>query len=148
MCNMCLFENEVDPSYFCNLDMNGRRLDLDQRPELRNGTIEFAVPKEYWNKTPAPAAYVFAIDVSWNAIQSGMLAQAVEGIKNAVWDESGVSRLVPGAQIGILTYDKNIHFYNLSVSTIGIVIIVPIFMEVAFSRFSLLTMSYLSNSLV
>ncbi|KAF9300853.1 COPII coat Sec23p-Sfb3p heterodimer component [Mortierella antarctica] len=114
VCNMCLFENEVDPSYFCNLDMNGRRLDLDQRPELRNGTIEFAVPKEYWNKTPAPAAYVFAIDVSWNAIQSGMLVQAVEGIKNAVWDENGASRLVPGAQIGILTYDKNIHFYNLS----------------------------------
>ncbi|KAF9427642.1 COPII coat Sec23p-Sfb3p heterodimer component [Podila epigama] len=114
VCNMCSFENEVDPNYFCNLDMNGRRLDLDQRPELRNGTIEFAVPKEYWNKTPAPVAYVFAIDVSWNSIQSGMLAQAVEGIKNAIWDENGVSRLVPGALIGILTFDKNIHFYNLA----------------------------------
>ncbi|KAG0210758.1 COPII coat Sec23p-Sfb3p heterodimer component, partial [Mortierella sp. GBA30] len=114
VCNMCLFENEIEPSYFCNLDMNGRRLDLDQRPELRNGTIEFAVPKEYWNKTPAPAAYVFAIDVSWNAVQSGMLAQCVAGIKDAIWDANGVSKLVPGAQIGILTYDKNVHFYNLS----------------------------------
>ncbi|KAF9210180.1 COPII coat Sec23p-Sfb3p heterodimer component [Haplosporangium sp. Z 27] len=116
VCNMCLFENEVDPNYFCNLDMSGRRLDLDQRPELRNGTIEFAVPKEYWNKTPAPAAYVFAIDVSWNAIQSGMLAQCITGIKSAVWDANGVSRLAPGAQIGILTFDKTVHFYNLSSS--------------------------------
>ncbi|KAI1310209.1 COPII coat Sec23p-Sfb3p heterodimer component [Mortierella claussenii] len=114
VCNMCLFENEIDPNYFCNLDMSGRRLDLDQRPELRNGTIEFAVPKEYWNKTPAAAAYVFAIDVSWTAIQSGMLAQCVEGIKNAVWDEQGLLKLAPGAQIGILTFDKTVHFYNIS----------------------------------
>ncbi|KAI8594780.1 Sec23/Sec24 trunk domain-containing protein, partial [Dissophora ornata] len=114
VCNMCLFENEVEPGYFCNLDMNGRRCDLDQRPELRSGTIEFAVPKEYWNKTPMAAAYVFAIDVSWNAIQSGMLQQCVTGIKNALWDANGVSKLAPGAQIGFLTFDKNVHFYNLS----------------------------------
>jgi len=91
-------------------------LDLEQRPELRNGTIEFAVPKEYWNKTPAPAAYVFAIDVSWNSIQSGMLSQCVQAIKSAIWDDNGASRLVPGAQIGIMTYDKHVHFYNLHVS--------------------------------
>ncbi|KAF9113401.1 COPII coat Sec23p-Sfb3p heterodimer component [Mortierella sp. AM989] len=114
VCNMCLFENEVEPGYFCNLDMNGRRCDLDQRPELRNGTVEFAVPKEYWNKTPMAAAYVFAIDVSWNSVQSGMLQQCVTGIKSAIWDANGISRLAPGVQIGILTYDKNVHFYNLS----------------------------------
>ncbi|KAF9142343.1 COPII coat Sec23p-Sfb3p heterodimer component [Mortierella sp. GBA39] len=114
VCNLCLFENEIDPNYFCNLDMSGRRLDIDQRPELRNGTIEFAVPKEYWNKTPIAAAYVFAIDVSWSAVQSGMLANCVEGIKEALWDADGVSRLAPGAQVGILTYDKTVHFYNLS----------------------------------
>ncbi|KAF9973898.1 COPII coat Sec23p-Sfb3p heterodimer component [Actinomortierella ambigua] len=116
VCNMCLFENEIDPNYFCNLDMNGRRCDLDQRPELRNGSIEFAVPKEYWSKTPMAAAYVFAIDVSWNSIQSGMLGQAVQGIKEAIWDENGQSKLAPGVQIGIMTYDKNVHFYNLSSS--------------------------------
>ncbi|KAF9902740.1 COPII coat Sec23p-Sfb3p heterodimer component [Linnemannia zychae] len=114
VCNMCLFENDVDPSYFCNLDMNGRRCDLDQRPELRNGSIEFAVPKEYWSKAPTAAAYVFAIDVTWNSVQSGMLHRCVAGIKEAIWDSNGVSKLAPGAQIGILTYDKTVHFYNLS----------------------------------
>lgn len=114
VCNMCLFENDVDPGYFCNLDMNGRRCDLDQRPELRNGTIEFAVPKEYWSKTPAAAAYVFAIDVSWNSVQSGMLHRCVTGIKEAIWDPNGVSKLAPGAKIGFLTYDRTVHFYNLS----------------------------------
>ncbi|KAF9114504.1 COPII coat Sec23p-Sfb3p heterodimer component [Mortierella sp. AM989] len=116
VCNMCLFENEIDPNYFCNLDMSGRRLDLEQRPELRNGSIEFAVPKEYWNKTPAAAAYVFAIDVSWNAVRNGMLTQCIAGIRSAIWDANGVSRLAPGAQIGILTFDRTVHFYNLSPS--------------------------------
>ncbi|KAG0377736.1 COPII coat Sec23p-Sfb3p heterodimer component [Mortierella sp. AD032] len=116
VCNLCLYDNEIDPNYFCNLDMSGRRLDIDQRPELRNGTIEFAVPKEYWNKPPAAAAYVFAIDVSWSAVQSGMLANCVQGIKEALWDANGISKLVPGAQVGILTYDKTVHFYNLSSS--------------------------------
>ncbi|KAI9232353.1 MAG: Sec23/Sec24 trunk domain-containing protein [Podila humilis] len=116
VCNLCLFENDVEPSYFCNLDMNGRRLDLDQRPELRNGSIEFAVPKEYSNKPPLPAGYVFAIDVSWTAVQSGMLNEAVKAVKQAIWDENGVSRLAPGVQIGVMTYDKTVHFYNLSPS--------------------------------
>ncbi|KAF9380452.1 COPII coat Sec23p-Sfb3p heterodimer component, partial [Podila verticillata] len=116
VCNLCLFENDVEPSYFCNLDMNGRRLDLDQRPELRNGSIEFAVPKEYSSKPPLPAGYVFAIDVSWTAVQSGMLNEAVKAVKQAIWDENGVSRLAPGVQIGVMTYDKTVHFYNLSPS--------------------------------
>ncbi|KAG0079298.1 COPII coat Sec23p-Sfb3p heterodimer component, partial [Podila epicladia] len=116
VCNLCLFENDVEPSYFCNLDMNGRRLDLDQRPELRNGSIEFAVPKEYSSKPPLPAGYVFAIDVSWTAVQSGMLNEAVKAVKQAIWDENGASRLAPGVQIGVMTYDKTVHFYNLSPS--------------------------------
>ncbi|KAG0340861.1 COPII coat Sec23p-Sfb3p heterodimer component, partial [Podila minutissima] len=116
VCNLCLFENDIEPSYFCNLDMNGRRLDLDQRPELRNGSIEFAVPKEYSSKPPLPAGYVFAIDVSWTAVQSGMLNEAVKAVKQAIWDENGASRLAPGVQIGVMTYDKTVHFYNLSPS--------------------------------
>ncbi|KAF9330640.1 COPII coat Sec23p-Sfb3p heterodimer component [Podila minutissima] len=116
VCNLCLFENDVEPSYFCNLDMNGHRLDLDQRPELRNGSIEFAVPKEYSSKPPLPAGYVFAIDVSWTAVQSGMLNEAVKAVKQAIWDENGASRLAPGVQIGVMTYDKTVHFYNLSPS--------------------------------
>jgi protein transport protein SEC24 len=45
VCNLCTFENPVPTEYFANLDMNGRRIDADQRPELMFGSIEFAATK-------------------------------------------------------------------------------------------------------
>ncbi|CAG8583784.1 1871_t:CDS:10 [Diversispora eburnea] len=111
VCNMCSFSNEVPPEYFCILDMNGRRADIDQRPELKYGTVEFTVPQEYWAKPPAPLSYVFAIDVSWNSIKSGMLAKCVETIRDILYNSpNNISR---GGKIGIITFDKDIHFYNL-----------------------------------
>ncbi|KAL1921511.1 uncharacterized protein VTP21DRAFT_11227 [Calcarisporiella thermophila] len=111
-CNMCGFGSQVPQEYFCNLDMMGRRLDFEQRPELRHGTVEFTVPREYSSRDPAPGAYVFAIDVSWNSIQSGMLEQCIESLKAVLFDET---RILPeGARVGIITYDRTVHFYNLS----------------------------------
>ena len=36
--------NEIPVEYFCNLDQNGRRKDLDERPELSLGTVEYVAP--------------------------------------------------------------------------------------------------------
>ncbi|KAF0507910.1 ER to Golgi transport-related protein [Gigaspora margarita] len=111
ICNMCLFSNEVPPEYFCNLDMNGRRADIDQRPELKYGTVEFTAPQEYWARPPSPLSYIFAIDVSWNAIKSGMLAKCVETIRDILYNSP--NSIPPGGKIGIITFDKDVHFYNL-----------------------------------
>ncbi|CAG8723248.1 20660_t:CDS:10, partial [Dentiscutata erythropus] len=111
ICNMCLFSNEVPPEYFCNLDMNGRRADVDQRPELKYGTVEFTAPQEYWARPPSPLSYIFAIDVSWNAIKSGMLAKCVETIRDILYNSP--NSIPPGGKIGIITFDKDVHFYNL-----------------------------------
>ncbi|GES88569.1 Sec23/Sec24 family protein [Rhizophagus clarus] len=111
ICNMCLFSNEVPPEYFCHLDMNGRRADIDQRPELKYGTVEFAAPEEYWARPPTPLSHVFAIDVSWNAIKSGMLAKCVETIRDILFNNP--NSIPPGGKIGIITFDKDVHFYNL-----------------------------------
>lgn len=107
------FESTVPPEYFANLDMTGRRMDHDQRPELRYGTVEFVPTKEYFSRPAKPAAYVFALDVSWSAVQSGMLARVCSTLKGFLYEGEGLPQ---GCEVGIITYDRTVHFYNLTVS--------------------------------
>ncbi|KAJ9478797.1 putative Protein transport protein SEC24 (putative) [Pseudozyma hubeiensis] len=204
-CNLCGTATEVAPDYFCNLDMSGRRVDFDQRPELSRGSIDFAVPKEYWAiqsappasvllpvapastrtetakiepkqdakdyegttlglsgqgaqaartatkaandalnglqlgkgrttvRAPRPLTYFFAIDVSYSAVRSGALASSVQAIRETLYGPKDSSAdagtngapdadatagpgfgLVEGARVAILTFDRALHFYNLS----------------------------------
>lgn len=112
ICNLCSFSNEVPSEYFANLDMNGRRVDLNQRPELYYGSVEFAVQDQYCARPPTPASYLFAVDVSFNAIRSGMVATFASALKHYLF--SGQFVFPAGAKIGIITYDKAVHFYNLN----------------------------------
>ncbi|KAJ5695015.1 hypothetical protein N7536_005427 [Penicillium majusculum] len=126
VCNMCTFPNDTPPEYFAPLDPSGARVDRMQRPELLMGTVEFTVPKEYWNKEPVGLQTLFLIDVSRESVHRGFLKGVCAGIKDALYgddepsegaegDES--SRKLPaGAKVGIVTYDKEVHFYNLSAS--------------------------------
>lgn len=171
-------------------------MDLATRPELRCGTVDFAVPRPYWatnpsslldssglstvsadllaslneavdaaataatgsevhlslapaeaatggkgKKTKAPAPVddqslrpplpigrVFAIDVSWSAVRSGMLYTVCQGIKEALYGPEGVDATaegpdgqvngehqVPSGRVAIVTFDRAVQFYNLSV---------------------------------
>lgn len=122
VCNMCTFPNDVPPEYFAPVDPSGTRIDRMQRPELMMGTVEFVVPKEYWNKEPVGLQLLFMIDVSQESIKRGFLKGVCNGIMNALYDtentEEGESprRIPEGAKIGIVTFDREVHFYNLSVS--------------------------------
>lgn len=144
-CNMCLFpNNEVPPEYYSPVDMAGIRQDREQRPELSRGTVEFVVPKEYWAKREgavdieagkggATMRYLFLIDCTEGAVNRGTLQAVVDGIRNALYgdggyepilegeepqdDREGQKRKFPkGCKIGICTFDKEVHFYNLNVS--------------------------------
>lgn len=63
----------VQGDYYAQLDSTGRRVDLDQRPELTKGSVEFVAPAEYMVRPPMPPLYFFLIDVSISAVKSGML---------------------------------------------------------------------------
>ncbi|KAJ6187879.1 hypothetical protein N7519_002787 [Penicillium mononematosum] len=114
-----------DVEYFAPLDPSGARVDRMQRPELLMGTVEFTVPKEYWNKEPVGLQTLFLIDVSRESVHRGFLKGVCAGIKDALYgdddrasegtEDDGSSRKLPvGAKVGIVTYDKEVHFYNLA----------------------------------
>jgi len=63
----------VPGEYFSHLDATGRRMDMDQRPELTKGSVEIIAPTEYMVRPPMPPIYFFLIDVSISATKSGML---------------------------------------------------------------------------
>ncbi|KAI9702157.1 MAG: COPII coat Sec23p-Sfb3p heterodimer component [Bogoriella megaspora] len=127
VCNMCTFPNDVAAEYFSPTDPSGVRIDRMQRPELHLGTVEFMVPKEYWAKEPAGLRWLFLVDVSSEAVSRGFLEGVCEGILNALYgseeqepktedaaDGASKRALPAGAKVGIVTYDREVHFYNLS----------------------------------
>lgn len=117
VCNMCSFPNDVAPEYFAPTDPSGVRVDRMQRPELMMGTVEYLVPKEYWAKPPVGLRYLFLIDITQEAINRGFLHDVCAGILDALYgheESEEESKLPTGAKVGFVTFDKEIHFYNLS----------------------------------
>ena len=122
VCNMCNYANDVPPEYYCATTPQGARLDREQRPELMRGTVEYLVPKEYWSKDPVGLRWLFLIDVGQESFNKGFLHGFCEGILTALYGKDGsdqedeVKHTIPeGARVGFVTFDKDIHFYNISV---------------------------------
>ena len=133
-CNLCGHPNEVGEEYFAPIDPSGVRVDRLQRPELTLGTCEFLVPKEYWSKEPVGMRYLFLIDASAESCNRGFLQGVCDGILSALYgddvddeetdDEEETngetvpkpSKVPAGAKVGFMTFDRDIHFYNVSSS--------------------------------
>ncbi|KAL4879679.1 hypothetical protein BJY04DRAFT_92295 [Aspergillus karnatakaensis] len=123
VCNMCTFPNDVPQEYFSPIDVSGSRIDRMQRPELMQGTVEFLVPKDYWNKEPVGLRTLFLIDVSHESVNRGFLKGVCKGILKALYGDESLDdseateperKLPEGAKVGIVTYDREVQFYNLS----------------------------------
>lgn len=115
-CIFCQCVNDVPESYFCHLDHTGRRRDIEQRPELTSGSVEFVATSQYSSRDVIHIPCIlFVIDASYAAVQSGALIAALHSIRSSL-------ELLPrradgqGTKIGIMTFDKVVHFYNLSES--------------------------------
>jgi protein transport protein SEC24 len=124
VCNMCTFPNDTAMEYFAPTDPTGVRVDRLQRPELMLGTVDFLVPKEYWTKEPSPLKWLFLIDVTEESVNKRFLDGFCDGIMNALYgdhsqesgEENGESqrKFPKGSTVGIVTFDKQMHFFNLS----------------------------------
>jgi protein transport protein SEC24 len=114
ICNLCTYPNDVPSDYFAPTDPSGVRVDRSQRPELMLGTVDFIVPKEYWTREPVPLQWLFVIDASMEASSRGFLEALCQAILHALYAEDGTSNVPKGVKVGIVTFDREIHFYNLT----------------------------------
>ncbi|ODQ64901.1 hypothetical protein NADFUDRAFT_25835 [Nadsonia fulvescens var. elongata DSM 6958] len=117
VCNLCQFPNTVSSEYFAPTDASSRRIDADQRAELCTGTYDFIVPKDYYpnGKTPTSLTYLFVIDVTEESIKKEFPRVAASAIRLALFGNDYEEPSIPsGCKVGIMTFDRTVHFYNLN----------------------------------
>uniref|UniRef100_A0A8C5BSR4 SEC24 homolog C, COPII coat complex component n=1 Tax=Gadus morhua TaxID=8049 RepID=A0A8C5BSR4_GADMO len=118
-CGFCSCVSDVPPHYFQHLDHTGKRVDCYDRPELSLGSYEFLATVDYCknNKLPQPPAFIFLIDVSYNAVKSGMVNIVCQELKTLL---DHLPRENPEmdsvVRVGFVTYNKVLHFYNVKAS--------------------------------
>lgn len=108
-CNLCFRINEL-PDEFLYDPLSKSYGDPSRRPEVKNATIEFIAPSEYMLRPPQPAVYLFLLDVSHSAIETGYLSVFCKILLEELDNLPGDAR----TQVGFITFDSSIHFYNLS----------------------------------
>jgi protein transport protein SEC24 len=84
ICNFCGDINLTENYYYSALNNLGLRQDYDERLELKKGTIDFIASNEYMSRPPMPPSYLFVMDVSKPAIDTGYLKLCVSTIKNII----------------------------------------------------------------
>ncbi|XP_032390062.1 protein transport protein Sec24A isoform X2 [Etheostoma spectabile] len=107
-CNLCYRVNDVPEEFMYN-PVSRSYGEPHKRPEVQNATIEFIAPSEYMLRPPQPAVYLFILDVSHNAVETGYLHVFCQSLLDNINALPGDSR----TKVGFITFDSTIHFYNL-----------------------------------
>ncbi|KAM6906960.1 protein transport protein Sec24A isoform 2-T2 [Xenentodon cancila] len=107
-CNLCYRVNDVPEEFMYN-PVSRSYGEPHKRPEVQNATIEFIAPSEYMLRPPQPAVYLFVLDVSHNAVETGYLKVFCQSLLDNISSLPGDSR----TKVGFITFDSTIHFYNL-----------------------------------
>ncbi|TFK26550.1 protein transporter SEC24 [Coprinopsis marcescibilis] len=112
-CCMCNMTNEV-PQLFDWDQVRNQPGDRWARAELNHSVVEFVAPTEYMVRPPQPAVYIFLIDVSNPAVQSGMVATATRTIREnleRIPDEDGRTK------VAIVCFDTSLYFFSMPTGT-------------------------------
>ncbi|KAI8967408.1 hypothetical protein BDF20DRAFT_900917 [Mycotypha africana] len=109
-CNMCGLDNDIPQAFDWDI-MTQQPADRYARPELNYGCVDFVAPSEYMVRPPQPPVYVFVIDTSFQAVQSGMIAVVADAILaslDKLPNEDGRTK------VALMTVDSAVGFYKLS----------------------------------
>ena len=80
--------------------------------QLMRGSVDFHVGEDYSNRPLQKPIYVFAIDVSKQAQQSGLSSAALRAVRTCLSALPGIKPLV-----GIFTFDTKLQFYEVRPSS-------------------------------
>lgn len=107
-CNLCYRVNEL-PEEFLYDPVSKTYGDPSRRPECKSSTIEFIAPQEYMLRPPQPAVYLFLLDVSRQALETGYLRNFCDTLAEELDKLPGDSR----TQVGFITYHRTLQFYQI-----------------------------------
>ena len=112
ICNLCGQINNTEEYYYCDVDKNGERLDINQKEELCCGSYEFVANRSYWRKgkNPTEAMFLFLFETSLGAIDNGFFNACVESVKDVISNESFYNG--NNVKICIITYNLGVDFYS------------------------------------
>ncbi|KAK3591332.1 hypothetical protein CHS0354_028438 [Potamilus streckersoni] len=108
-CNLCYKVNDL-PDEFSFDPVTKTYGEPQRRPEIKSATIEFIAPSEYMLRPPQPAIYLFCLDVSFNAIETGYLTMFCQTLQDVIEKIPSDAR----TQVGFIAYDRAVHFFNLA----------------------------------
>lgn len=109
-CNFCGLQNNVPKAFDYDENTNQPKNRWD-RVELSNNVVDFVAPKEYMVRAPLPIIYTFVIDVSVDAIESGLTATITRTILETldrIPDEQRTAR------VAFIAVDSNLHFFRFN----------------------------------
>ncbi|XP_038641637.1 protein transport protein Sec24C-like isoform X2 [Scyliorhinus canicula] len=120
-CPFCDAVSRVPLHYFHPIDYSGKRADRPARAELSCGSYEFLLSEGECkhNQGQSRVGFIFMIDVSYNAVRSGLLGLICAELKKVVQHlprEPGAEE--SAVRVGFITYDRVLHFYNVKESLI------------------------------
>ncbi|CAJ0579842.1 unnamed protein product, partial [Mesorhabditis spiculigera] len=111
-CNLCSRSNDLPDDF--SWDPSTKTFgDPKLRPEIRYATVEFIAPSEYTLRPPQECLYVFVLDLSLPALESGYLETLSEQLLINIDQIPGDNRTL----IGFVGVDTSLHFFQFISTT-------------------------------
>lgn len=108
-CNFCRLANDLPTQFDMTNPTAGIRNRFD-RNEVQHAVMEYIAPQEYSVRKPPPSTYCFVLDVSRNAIKSGLLTIITRALienLDAIPNHDGQTR------ISIICVDTKLHYLQI-----------------------------------
>lgn len=107
-CNLCNLQNDI-PAAFEYDETRGVPRNKFDRVELNHSVVEFVAPKEYMARAPQPIVFVFVIDVSADAVNSGLTSTVTRTILESL---DRIPNQNKTARVAFLGVDSNLHYFK------------------------------------